>query len=230
MVENGYLCPGGLLRDEPRGPEVHRRGGRRLGHRDRQTHRGGQGGQPRAVQVEDLGDVGSYVVSAPVAGHAEHSGQPVVAKSGQFGLQDRSVPVPAGQGHPGPRPGVGDHPRQQDRREVPAVLVIPDQNGVALGARTRAVVARVSASAGGTLRSVSTNGAAIGGRWDVGPSQNGGRLVGQERAAERPHLARQIGTYATARAEDHLFGQSVCTAPHSHEQSAHPATRTAPNL
>ena len=131
MVEHGDARSGPLLLDQSSRSEVDRGCVRGLRDGHRQPHRGGQCGQPGAVQVEHLGDVGAYVERSSVPGHAQHRRESVVAEAAQLLLQDDAVPVAAREGDPGMHAAVGDHPGQQAGREVRTILMITDQHRIA---------------------------------------------------------------------------------------------------
>ena len=130
MVEHGNRRPGALLLSQPEGPQVPGRRGGRLRDGGRHPGRGGQRGQPRPVQVEDLGHVRPDVVGAGITGHAQHRAHRQLAQAAQFLLQQHPVPVPAGQGDPRPRPGLLQDRGQLRGREVGPVLVLADQDRV----------------------------------------------------------------------------------------------------
>ena len=179
--------------------------------------RRGQRHQPRAVEVEGLRDVGSHVVAAAVAGHAEHRRGAGEAQPTQLLLQDNAIAVAAGQGDPRRHALIKDNRLIRVGGKSGRFWCSPTSTASQLGASMAAVAATSVASNGAQLKSVRISGAGTGGHpRDVTRPRH--HLV--KSAWTRPHFALAVGLDAAAWPELHalwtIVVDQLLTARHRH--------------
>ena len=219
VVEHGDVGAGSLLLDQPRGPETYRRGRRRLRDADRQAVRGGEGSEPRPIQVEDLGHLRAHAGCSRIPGDAEDAVDTDVAEARQLLLEDHPVAIAAGERDPRGDAEGAQEPGHECWGEVRLILVLTDEQSVARAAQDAGEVGQgpcVVRREGQVCqdrrppRPDRTEQRAARSRRDVSLRAPVRRRGAEgERAAPRIHLAGEVGTDPTTGTEDHALGTVV---------------------